>query len=916
MAASSQPGSALLPWADRPGPAESASSPRSSRDVSILRALASRIPPRDAGSHNNLGVVYYQKGLAAEAAEQFELALELDPHMQVAERNLQIVYFGSGYFDQRLRELRVQLGADPGDVDARRLLARTFLYGGDAAAAIRELHEARTARPRDAAILRQLARAQIRRGDMDAALRALRDAVAVAPQEAITYVRIGELMYQRGLNEEARDALEQGIALDDTMAEAHHFLAFASGELGDVEQAGKHAARASLLNPSYAKAEKSLSLDRYSAARYEELLGERAPRPAAGEGGTLVHFSLGLALRQKGLFDEASREFRLAMERGEEPFLVGQAEAEMALLAGRAEEAVRMYRELIESEPASPKLWNELGTAFHQQGELDEAAEAYDRAIELDSAYALSWNNLGIARHHRGESGVVEAFERALGEGRASAEVWRNLAWHWHRRRVPSEADRAYRQALRLDAKLASAWTGLGMLCLETGRPDEARTALARAVEADPGLPEARYHYGFALSAAGDYQGALRETNHALSLNPYITTPRFRLLIDLQFEDASVPAPDLDAGERVASGEVVESFEFETAALDSVFGGPIKDAATRDEETERHPAAIASSAASIERLAAARAALEEGQFGEAQAAVQRAVSLGANRVESQLLQAEIFLARGAPGEAIERYSAVLSDLEVVDDFSPAGLDALDTERRAVAGLTRCYLDLDRPDQAIEAALRYATLVSEAEAAAPLLAEAFDAAGEPGRAVEILTEAVAKRPDDVDLLTRLGQAHAQAGDASTSEIILLRAVGSNGAPAARVALARVMAAAGRYEEAESQYRDALAVIPSLGEAAFGLSEIERARGNVRSAILVLVDFLEVDPYNLNGLVRLGDTLWLAGRQDEAAVAYRRVLNFDPAHAEARVGLERLTPVDAAMPRPHGRAQDEELWTAQV
>lgn len=914
MAHADQPGSALLPWADRPDPGPSTASPRSSRDVAILRALSARIPPRDAGAHNNLGVVYYQKGLSAEAAEQFELALELDPHMQVAERNLQIVYFGSGYFDQRLRELRVRLSTDPHDVAARRLLARTFLYGGDAQAAIRELNEARTARPRDAAIVRQLARAEIRRGDMDAAQTALRDSVAIAPDEAITYLRIGELMYQRGLNEEARDALEQAIALDDTMAEAHHFLAFVHGELGNVERAGQHSARAAALNPSYHKAEKSLSLDRYSSARYEELLGERAPRPSAGEGGTLVHFSLGLALRQKGLFEEASREFRLAMERGEDPFLVGQAEAEMALLAGRAGEAVRMYRELIEAEPASPKLWNELGTAYHQQGELDEAGDAYRRSIELEASYALAWNNLGVARHHRGEEGVVEALERALGEGRAAAEVWRNLAWHWHRRRAPAESERAYREALRLNSRLGSAWTGLGMLYLETGRAVEARTALARAVEVEPSLPEARYHYGFALSASGDYQGALRETNQALALNPYITSPRFRLLIDLQFEDASVPAPDLDAGERVASGGTVESFEFEPSALDAVLRGPQGEKPQPERET--HPAAVPSTAASIERLVAARAALEAGQYVEAQEAVQRAIALGANRVETQLLQAETFVARGAPGEAIERFSAVLADLEGVADFAPAGLDGLDMERRAVAGLTRCYLDLDRPGEAVEMASRYASLVSHAETAAPLLAEAYDAAGEPVRAVEILAEAVARRPDDVDLLTRLGQAHAQAGDAKTGERILNRAVQANGAPAARVALARLMASTGRWDEAESQYRGALRVIPSLGDAAFGLSEIERARGNMTGAIHVLVDFLAIDPYNLPGLVRLGDMLWIAGRQDEAAVAYRRVLNFDPAHEEAREGLERLTPVDAAMPSAHGTAIDEEPWTAQV
>ena len=50
------------------------------------------------------------------------------------------------------------------------------------------------------------------------------------------------------------------------------------------------------------------------------------------------------------------------------------------------------------------------------------------------------------------------------------------------------------------------------------------------------------------MSALGDYQGALRETKLALDLNPYIPQPRYKLLIDLQFEEASVLAPELSPG--------------------------------------------------------------------------------------------------------------------------------------------------------------------------------------------------------------------------------------------------------------------------------------------------------------------------------------------------------------------------------
>src|SRR5687768_7248434 len=108
-----------IPWNDRgvQPQAMSAPAPRSARDVEILRSLAKRINSNDAGAHNNLGVVYYNKGLYADAITHFEKALELDPRMQVAERNIQIAYFHTGFFETLVAELRERLLKDPNDVD-------------------------------------------------------------------------------------------------------------------------------------------------------------------------------------------------------------------------------------------------------------------------------------------------------------------------------------------------------------------------------------------------------------------------------------------------------------------------------------------------------------------------------------------------------------------------------------------------------------------------------------------------------------------------------------------------------------------------------------------------------------------------------------------------------------------------------
>ena len=95
-----------------------ASALTSERDRDVLRSFARRIDPGDAGAHNNLGVLYYNKGLYEEAVSAFMRALELDAKMQVAQRNLEIAYFTTGYYDRRVSELKEKLRASPADRDA------------------------------------------------------------------------------------------------------------------------------------------------------------------------------------------------------------------------------------------------------------------------------------------------------------------------------------------------------------------------------------------------------------------------------------------------------------------------------------------------------------------------------------------------------------------------------------------------------------------------------------------------------------------------------------------------------------------------------------------------------------------------------------------------------------------------------
>jgi tetratricopeptide (TPR) repeat protein len=226
--------------------------------------------------------------------------------------------------------------------------------------------------------------------------------------------------------------------------------------MGLHDEARTATQRAMQLNPSLARAHANLSLERFDARSYDKA---REAREARGlqdgmdvvEGGQLAHYNLGLAFRHKGYFNEALREYRLALDRGEERTLTLQAMAEVHLLRRDSVAAVQLYDRLLEESPHSPKLWNERGLALHQEGRYVDAADSYARSIDADPHYALALNNLGVAFFHAGKwERAFDAFRRALQEQPGFLKGRLNLALLLLRQKEYQHGLEAYRQVLRL----------------------------------------------------------------------------------------------------------------------------------------------------------------------------------------------------------------------------------------------------------------------------------------------------------------------------------------------------------------------------------------------------------------------------------------------------------------------------------
>lgn len=94
---------------------------------------------------------------------------------------------------------------------------------------------------------------------------------------------------------------------------------------------------------------------------------------------------------------------------------------------GRHENAVPLFRAVVEDEPQNSSAWSYLGMCLAHLGRADQAEEALSRAIALKPQNSESWFHLGVAR------GLRHEWPQAVSAYRRSVALQPNDMVAWHR---------------------------------------------------------------------------------------------------------------------------------------------------------------------------------------------------------------------------------------------------------------------------------------------------------------------------------------------------------------------------------------------------------------------------------------------------------------------------------------------------
>jgi adenylate cyclase len=131
------------------------------------------------------------------------------------------------------------------------------------------------------------------------------------------------------------------------------------------------------------------------------------------------------------------------------------------------------------------------------EADIAEARRLLAEAIALDPTNSMAFSDLAFARH----------FEAVFGWGDGPAESHARLG-------------DAARQAVAADDGDAMAHTALAIFDLFSGRHDEARRRLHRALDLNPNSEFARGYLGGSYGFGGDYEAALPHLEEAIRLSP------------------------------------------------------------------------------------------------------------------------------------------------------------------------------------------------------------------------------------------------------------------------------------------------------------------------------------------------------------------------------------------------------------
>jgi tetratricopeptide (TPR) repeat protein len=470
-----------------------------------------------------------------------------------------------------------------------------------------------------------------------------------------------------------------------------------------------------------------------------------------------------------------------------------------------------------ELQPKDPRVAFKRGLVLARLGDRSAAEREYERALSLLPTFDRARVALGNSMLRRGAfERTIEVLEPAAKRGgnqdRARALVAMGRAEIG--RGNFDRAERIFNEAIERAPAHAEMRVRIGRAWLRSSRPQDVNRALTTMTSAHRLAPDSpKVHSAFAqtLERAGDDEGAEREYEDALRLDPHYEFVRKRLL-HRALDREDLKRARIQAERLVAEDQNRPEYLF-LVGLVAARSGDV------DEARQRYQAAIDKSSDGYPEawLNLGRLEVNAGKLDVGVAAYRRAIEL---RPTYAAAQNNLGLALDDQRDADGAENAFRAALAINPQYAAARVNLGSSLSRR-----------GRYDEAIAQFEKAIELRTDYPSAELNLSVAYLRKGESGRAVAILQALLERRPRYVAAWYDLGLAQREAGDTAQAMKSFRQALKLNPEHHASLQrLAELERDAGRLSEAAGLYRELLDRNASDTASRLALADLSRRSGD--------------------------------------------------------------------------------------
>ena len=180
------------------------------------------------------------------------------------------------------------------------------------------------------------------------------------------------------------------------------------------------------------------------------------------------------------------------------------------LSAGRKEDALSFFQNLIDKDPYNSKAWTNIGDIYRMMGQYEESIDPYEFALSIDPEDL--WTNMHLADIYYDLGRYKEAIdtlEEALRNGIETSMIHTTIGDCYYRMNDLQTAEEHFHKALEINDMIGSGWAGLGYVYSDRGDSRKAIRCFKKAIELEPWETDHLY------SIATDYM-KLKEYDKAM----------------------------------------------------------------------------------------------------------------------------------------------------------------------------------------------------------------------------------------------------------------------------------------------------------------------------------------------------------------------------------------------------------------